>query len=121
MKKQLGDMMSSLKQKDMIIKEQNTKLSQFMNSPNTSVQQTPNALQQNPSYPNNFPVSNPYQQNIPQQMGVPSLYSTNQYTQPNNQMNGNQMPYGGGRFLSNNNFNNYQQQQQPFNMPSFSS
>lgn len=100
MKNQLNDMMNSLKEKDQIIKEQNTKLSQYI-SPGSS----PQANNLSNLMSNGFQYSqNGYQQNVPQQI------SNNQYPQnsfsanngPQNTGSNSQNAFSNPRYLNNN-------------------
>lgn len=82
MRKQLNEMMTSLKEKDLIIKEQNTKLSQFINPiskniPHSNNLNNPNVISSNFQFRQNQLGFNP---NIPQMN--PNIYNQDQFGGP---------------------------------------
>ena len=103
MKKQLSDMMSSLKEKDQIIRDQTTKLSQFLNSSNNNQPQLNSLSNQQLNNSVQYQNSQGYQANIPQRI------SNNLYDQSNFQGGPNrltnlgqsQSPYNNQRYLYN--------------------
>lgn len=111
MKKQLSDMMNSLKEKDMIIKEQNTKLSQFIGPSPASIPQTPNLSMPAPGLNQQFNPPPPQYQNpqITNSMQPPTGFQQPQpqfpQASPMNPQAG--MPFQGNHFLPSQGFLGY--------------
>ena len=113
MKKQLNDMMNSLREKDLIIKEQNSKLSQFINVNTSPISPPTNSLTASQQLGNPFQNPLGFQSNLAQQqINASNIYQNGQFTPQNSNIgNQGQIPFNNGRFLQNNNFVGYPQQQ----------